>query len=102
MENEPVRTLDIDEASHAEYGRKRSPETWVLTRRGKPVAAVVPVRDAMDAETFALSHHPAFIDLINRSWTKYQKHGGISSEKARRRLGLKLQSGKRRVRPGHR
>jgi antitoxin (DNA-binding transcriptional repressor) of toxin-antitoxin stability system len=80
--------MEIDEASLAEYGRKQPRETWVLTRRGKPVAAVVPVRDGMDAETFGLSHNPAFIELINRSWAGYKKKGGISSEEARRRLGL--------------
>ena len=83
-----MRTVEIDEASLAEYGRKQRRETWVLTRRGKPVAAVVPVRDGMDAETFALSHNPAFIKIINRSWTSYKKKGGLSSEEARRRLGL--------------
>ncbi len=83
-----MRTVEIDEASLAEYGRKHRRETWVLTRGGRPFAAVVPVRDGMDAETFALSHDPAFIEIINRSWTGYQKKGGFSSEEARRRLGL--------------
>ena len=83
-----MKTLEIDEASLQEYGRKRRKETWVLTRRGKPVAAVVPLRDGTDAETFGLSHNPAFIELINRSWATYQKKGGASSEEARRQLGL--------------
>lgn len=83
-----MRTMDIDEASLAEYGRTRRRETWVLTRRGKPVAAVVPLRNGMDAETFGLSHNPAFIEIINRSWAGYQKDGGISSAEARRRLGV--------------
>jgi antitoxin (DNA-binding transcriptional repressor) of toxin-antitoxin stability system len=83
-----MRTVEIDEASLAEYGRNARGETWVLTRRGRPVAAVVPVRDGMDAETFALSHNPAFIEIINRSWMGYKKKGGVSSAEARRRLGL--------------
>lgn len=83
-----MRTVEIDEASLAEYGRKQRRETWVLTRSGRPLAAVVPVRDGMDAETFALSHSPAFIEIINRSWASYQRKGGCSSEEARRRLGL--------------
>jgi antitoxin (DNA-binding transcriptional repressor) of toxin-antitoxin stability system len=94
-----VRTLEIDEASLAEYARKQRRETWVLTRRGKPVAAVVPVRDGMDAETLALSHNPAFIEIINRSWTSYKKKGGISSGEARRRLGLGKPARKSRRRP---
>src|SRR5262245_13770744 len=83
-----MRTVEIDEASLAEYGRKHRGETWVLTRDGEPVAAVVPLRDGMDAETFALSHSPAFIKIVNRSWAKYKKKGGVSSGEARRRLGL--------------
>jgi antitoxin (DNA-binding transcriptional repressor) of toxin-antitoxin stability system len=91
-----MKTVEIDEASLAEYDRKHRGETWVLTRRGKPVAAVVPVRDGMDAETFGLSHSPAFIDIINRSWASYKKTGGVSSQAARQRLGLDQPPRKRR------
>lgn len=83
-----MKTIDIDEASLQEYARKRRRETWVLTRRGKPIAAVVPLRDEMDAETFAVSHSPAFIEIVNRSWSHYEKKGGVSSDEARRRLGV--------------
>ena len=58
-----MKTVEITEASLAEYGRKTAKETWVLTRRGKPVAAVVPIRRGLDFETFSLSHSPDFIDL---------------------------------------
>ena len=60
----------------------------MLTRRGKPLAEVVPLRDGMDAEPFGLSHNRAFIELINRSWDAYQKRDGVSDEEARRLLGL--------------
>ena len=36
-----MKTVEITEASLAEYGRKTAKETWVLTRRGKPVARAV-------------------------------------------------------------
>lgn len=83
-----MRTVEISEASLQEYGRKDPGETWVLTRRGKPVAAVVPMRRGMDAETFSLSHHPDFIEIINRSWASYKAKGGFSPQEARRQLGL--------------
>lgn len=83
-----MKMVEISQASLAEYGRKDRDETWVLTRRGKPVAAVVPMRRGMDAETFSLSHHPDFIEIINRSWASYKAKGGVSREEARRRLGL--------------
>ena len=91
-----MRTVEIDEASLKDYGRKQRRETWVLTRHGKPVAAVVPLRDGMDAETFGLSHNRAFIEIVNRSWASYKKNGGVSAEEARRRVGLAKPARKRR------
>jgi len=93
-----VKTVEITEASLAEYGRKTAKETWVLTRRGKPVAAVVPIRRGLDFETFSLSHNPEFIDLINRSWAGYKAAGGISLEELKRKYGLKRTSPPRRRR----
>lgn len=84
-----MRTVEITEASLAEYGRKDADETWVLTRRGKPVAAVVPIRRSLDFETFSLSHNPDFIDLINRSWAGYKATGGSSLEEVRHKHGIK-------------
>jgi antitoxin (DNA-binding transcriptional repressor) of toxin-antitoxin stability system len=81
-----MRTLEISKASLEAYEREHSGETWVLTRHGKPVAAVVPIRQGVDAETFSLSHHPDFIDIVNRSWSSYKAKGGVSSAEARRRL----------------
>lgn len=83
-----MRTVEIGEVPLEEYGRKGRKETWVLTRRGKPVAAVVPMRSGMDAETFGLSHNQEFIDIVNESWASYKAKGGVSPAEARRRLGL--------------
>jgi len=87
-----MKTLEITHASLAEYGRKDADETWVLTRRGKPVAAVVPIRRNLDFETFSLSHNPDFIALINRSWTGYKAAGGSSLEEVRGEHGIKAQT----------
>jgi antitoxin (DNA-binding transcriptional repressor) of toxin-antitoxin stability system len=57
----------------------------LLTRRGKPVAAVVPINSEADLETFGLSHNPRFIEIVNRSWASYKKDGGVSLEQMRRR-----------------
>ncbi len=88
-----MRTVEITEASLADYGRATDEETWVLTRKGKPVAAVVPIRPGMDPETLALSHDAKFIEIINRSWTNYREKGGMPLDEVRRRL-----AGKRTVR----
>jgi antitoxin (DNA-binding transcriptional repressor) of toxin-antitoxin stability system len=91
-----MKTLDINEASLAEYGRKQ--ETWVLTRNGKPVAAVVPIRPGMDPETFALSHNADFIEIINRSWKGYQEKGGMPLEEVRRKYAVKRRPSRRPAR----
>lgn len=80
-----MKTVEITEASLADYGRKASEETWVLTRRGRPVAAVVPIHRALDFESFSLSHNPKFIEIINRSWAGYKAKGGASLEEIRRK-----------------
>lgn len=90
-----MKTVEISEASLSEYGRQ---ETWVLTRRGKPVAAVVPLRPGIDAETFGLSHNADFIAGINRTWRHYQKHGGTSLETVESEFGIKPKSRRRLVR----
>jgi len=88
-----MKTLEISEASLADYGSKA--ETWVLTRKGKPVAAVVPIRPGMDADTFALSHNADFIAVVNRSWKGYLESGGTSLEEVRRKHGIKRQPSRR-------
>jgi antitoxin (DNA-binding transcriptional repressor) of toxin-antitoxin stability system len=80
-----MKTVEITEASLADYGRSARAETWVLTRRGKPVAAVVPIRRGMDLESYGLSHNPEFIEIINRSWSGYKKSGGVSLEDVRKK-----------------
>lgn len=95
-----MKTVEISEASLDEYGHKDGAETWVLTRGGKPIAAVIPVPPGMDAETFALSHNPDFIEIINRSWASYKAKGGVSPAEARRRLGLDKPARKSRRRMG--
>lgn len=84
-----MKTVDITEASLADYGREAGEKTWVLTRDGKPVAAVVPIPPGMDPETFALSHNADFIEIINFSWKGYEEEGGISLEEVRRKYGVK-------------
>jgi antitoxin (DNA-binding transcriptional repressor) of toxin-antitoxin stability system len=61
----------------------------VLTRRGTPVATVVPVKSQVDLETPGLSHNPRFFEIVNRSWASYKKDGGVSLEEMRRRHGSK-------------
>ncbi len=71
----------------AEYARDARREPFVLTVNGRPIAALVPLKNA-DLETAALSTDPQFLALIERSRARQQKEGGISGTEMRRRLGL--------------
>ena len=63
-------------------------DTVVLTRRGRPVAALVPV-DSDQWEDWVVSTHPDFIEIIKRSEARYKSEGGISMDEIRRKYGLK-------------
>lgn len=93
-----MKTVEITEASLADYGREAREQTWVLTRGGKPVAAVVPIPPGMDPETFALSHNADFIEIINRSWKGYEEKGGTPLEEVRRKYGIRRRTPRRPAR----
>ncbi len=63
-----------------------------MSRRGKLVAAVEPIRPL---GRFAVSHDPEFIETINRSWEGYKKTGGTSLEELRETYGLVAKPRKR-------
>jgi antitoxin (DNA-binding transcriptional repressor) of toxin-antitoxin stability system len=91
-----MKAVEITEATLAEYGRRPRRDMWVLTRHGKPVAAVVPIHSGVDLESFGLSHNRRFIEIVNRSWESYKKNGGVSLEEMQRRHGPERKAGRRR------
>jgi antitoxin (DNA-binding transcriptional repressor) of toxin-antitoxin stability system len=91
-----MKAVEITDSTLADYGRRPRKDLWVLTRRGKPVAAVVPISSLADLETIGLSHDPRFIEIINRSWASYKKDGGVSLAQMRRRHGLERKGSRRR------
>ena len=91
-----MKAVEITDATLAEYGRRPRKDTWVLTRHGRPVAAVVPIHPGVDLESLGLSHNPRFIEIINRSWETYKKTGGVSLEEMRRRHRPRRKAGRRR------
>jgi prevent-host-death family protein len=72
----------------SEYALKAERDPIVVVSRGKPVAAVIPLRNT-DAETVALSTNKRFLGIIKKSSQRLKKDGGISSKELRHRLGLK-------------
>ena len=72
----------------SEYATKARKDPIVVFKRGKPFAAVIPIRNA-DEETLALSTNRKFLKIIDRSRSRLKKEGGISANELRRRLGIK-------------
>jgi prevent-host-death family protein len=85
-----MKKIEITNASAplSEYVRKAKKSPIIVVKNGKPVAAVVALRNS-DAETVSLSGNRRFLAIIERSRSRYKKQGGLSSAEIRRRLGLK-------------
>ena len=91
-----MRTVEISQAADSlpEYGRRKRGETWVLMRRGRPVAAVVPLDDE-DYFSLRLANDPKFIEIIERSRARYKATGGISLAEMRQKYGVPAKSKRR-------
>jgi prevent-host-death family protein len=81
--------IELNKATEplAEYVDRARKEPLVVTRRGKPLVAIVAV-DYMDMECLSLGTNPDFLAIIERSRARMAKEGGLSSDQVRRRLGL--------------
>jgi hypothetical protein len=82
-----MKTIDVAEATDtlSDYARKGLKEALVVTRRGKPLLALTPIRRG-DWESIAVATNPKFLAIIERS--RKSRRPGLSTEEMRRRLGL--------------
>ena len=82
-----MRLIEMAEATGtlAEYAGQLASGLVVVTVKGKPVAALVPL-DNTDIETASLSTNPKFLAIIERSRARQRAEGGLSREKVKRRL----------------
>src|SRR5688572_1521285 len=62
-------------------------EPFIITKRGKAVAAVVPL-EGVDLESVELSLSPKFWAILERSRQRLKSEGGISLEEIEREFGL--------------
>lgn len=85
-----MKTLDVRKATAplAKYVRGVKKDPVVVTAHGKPIAALIYVT-SLDLETASLSTNPRFLAILERSWGRLKREGGIPAEEMRRRLGLK-------------
>jgi prevent-host-death family protein len=72
-------------ATLAEYAEQIQSGPVIVTSKGHPVAALVPIENA-DLETVSLSTNRQFMELIERSRARVVTEGGIPSEEMRRRF----------------
>lgn len=84
-----TRTIELADATQslADYAQQVDGGSIVVTKNGKPIAAIVALPNT-DTETAVLSQNPQFLAIIERSRTRYRKEGGIPSAEMRRRLGV--------------
>lgn len=84
-----MKLIDIRRASRSlkDYAEQSQEEPIVVTRNGRPMAAILPIENA-DLETVSLSTNPEFLAIIERSRRRQEEEGGISSEEMRRRLAV--------------
>ena len=84
-----MKSVEVEDAaaSLAQYVRGVRKRPVMLTRKGKPVAALVSV-EGSDWESISLSTNPKFIAIIEKSRRQLRAGGGIPSAEVRRRLGL--------------
>jgi antitoxin (DNA-binding transcriptional repressor) of toxin-antitoxin stability system len=83
-----MKVLEINAATSSleEYARNITKEPIIVTKKGKPLAALVALKDS-DMETVSLSADPKFMRIIARSRTRYKAEGGFSASEVRRSLG---------------
>src|SRR5438105_4064390 len=95
-------------ASLADYTRELSQGPLIVTVRGKPIAALVPI-EGVDMETLCVGTSPQFLDLIECSRRRQEAGNGYTSEELRREFGIptvppdlkpKAMSGKRNAARG--
>ena len=82
-----MKTLDVAKATGtlAEYTEQVESGYLVLTRKGKPIAALVSLPEDTDLESLSLSTDAEFIAILEKS-RESLRHGGVSSEEMRRRF----------------
>ena len=77
-----MRELKIN-PSKVILGLRRGPV--VVTRHGKPAAALIPLNE-QSLDQFILLCHPTLLKEVERARSEYKRKGGIGLARMRRRL----------------
>lgn len=60
-------------------------EDAVITKRGKPVATLVPI-DEDTIEEFVIAHNPQLLRQFSRAYEEYRKKGGVDLDTIKRKM----------------
>jgi prevent-host-death family protein len=66
----------------------------IITKNGRPCAALVPLAADGDLEAFLVAHHPKFVALIDRGAAQ---RGGLSLDAVEREVSQRERKSKRRA-----
>ena len=75
--------------SLSDYARRNRRHAVVVTKRGRPVSALLPLQKGADLERLALSLNARFRAILDQSQAEVRAGKVVSSEEVRRLLGLK-------------
>jgi hypothetical protein len=92
-----VKTVEISDATESlsHYARSSQKEPLLVTLKGKPYAALMPVGSKTDLENLIVSTHPTFLAIMERSERRWREEGGVRSDRVREKLGIKRRATKR-------
>ncbi len=92
-----MRLLPIEgtKKSISELAQMAKSGPVILTRQGKPMAAVKDL-SGKDWESVSLANNPQFMAIIEESRSSFRREGGIGIDEVRTQLGLKVKSRYRR------
>ncbi len=93
-----MKTLELEAATAplADYAKDARKEPLLLTVKGKPFLALSRVSPGTDLENLAVTSHPTFLEIMERSEARYASEGGLSTTEMRQRLAAQRRSRSRR------
>jgi antitoxin (DNA-binding transcriptional repressor) of toxin-antitoxin stability system len=91
-----MKTIQLSRASRplAEYARELNDDIMVVADAKRPVAAIVPLK-GVDRESLALSAHPEFLELIERSRAQFAADQTLSLDEIKRAVLPRRKANKR-------
>jgi len=95
-----MKTIEMDEATAplAHYARANRKQTLVITRKGRPFAALTPIGPTTDLENTTVGNSPQFLELIARSRRANPPGTGRTTAEVRRALATRRARTRRRSR----